>query len=556
MLAATGYFAHHKKRNQIFYQPTEHDAADFCQTEINTMLRDVPVMREIFPSLGKKSAKNTMTLKQFIGSSLRILGGNTGTSYRRMSADVVFYDELEGFRNDIDGEGSPVTLGDKRLEGSLFAKSVRMTTPKIESSSLIEPEFKDSEYRFQYAVPCPHCNEDQVLVWDNVKWDDGRPETVHYACEYNGCVIHNNDLNDMIADGVWIDLDEGVWIDDDDYFRDCHNQIIDTPKSVSFHIWTIYSPFVQWSTLVSEYLIANKIFKTQGDLSKLKTFRNTTLGQTWVEQGGEKLNAEILYDRREPYPNDGFSRRGLVIFGGFDMQGNRIEGKFKAYGLHGESWLIDVFVIHGNPAKPEIWDALEAECHRTFMREDGEELPISRICFDSGGHSTEQVYKFSRRMGTHFVIPTKGASTYQQPLVRFPKKVTDQNVYLTLIGTDTAKDIIYNRLKIVSDNLDEPTPGYCHFPLQDWCDMKYFNQLTAEVRVPKRHNGKTIMVYDAGERRNEMIDCEVGCLAAYKISVDIYGLNLDDLAEKVENPKLRTTTENLFMSAAKKLRVN
>ena len=32
MLASTGYFAEHKHRNQVFYQPRDADADDFCKS--------------------------------------------------------------------------------------------------------------------------------------------------------------------------------------------------------------------------------------------------------------------------------------------------------------------------------------------------------------------------------------------------------------------------------------------------------------------------------------------------------------------------------------------
>ena len=39
------------------------------------------------------------------------------------------------------------------------------------------------------------------------------------------------------------------------------------------------------------------------------------------------------------------------------------------------------------------------------------------------------------------------------------------------VGTDTAKTVIYGRLKV-----EEPGPGYCHF--SDHYPDDYFNQLT------------------------------------------------------------------------------
>ncbi|MFG9957601.1 phage terminase large subunit family protein, partial [Pseudomonas aeruginosa] len=45
--------------------------------------------------------------------------------------DTVIYDELAAFDSDVEKEGSPLFLGDKRIEGSTFPKSIRGSTPKI-----------------------------------------------------------------------------------------------------------------------------------------------------------------------------------------------------------------------------------------------------------------------------------------------------------------------------------------------------------------------------------------------------------------------------------------
>jgi len=566
MLAATGYFAEHKKRNQLFYQPRDSDAEDFCKTEIDTMLRDVKCMRDIFPELGKKSSKNTQKLKQFIGSSLRILGGESAANYRRLSVDLVYYDELESFKRDIQGEGNPLMLGDKRTEGSIFPKSVRMTTPRLKLGSIIEEEVMNSDCLLKFKVPCPHCGEKQILKWGGrdesfgFKWENEDPTTCFYVCEHNGCVIHNNDLPDMNDGGVWIDEERGIWVDSEDYFRDENGSYIATPKHVSFHIWTAYSPFVQWEQFVSEFIIAQKLLKKDGDISKLKTFVNTTLGETWADiDDAERLDAGILHNRREHYSIRGFNKRGVALFGGFDMQDDRIEGEIRVYGVdengkaNNESWLVDYFILRGDPAQPELWDRLHERVNATYMREDGVEMPITRICFDSGGHYTTEVYEFSKRCGINFVIPTKGASTYGEPLINYPRKRTKHGVYLTMIGTDAAKDIIYNRLRLVTDDLLEPTSGFYHFPIADWCDLTYFTQLCAEVKVPKKHRGRMVMVYDAGSRRNEPIDCASGSLCAYKISVEHYGLNLEIVAEQLEYPERNTTVKNNFLDVAKRL---
>ena len=62
-----------------------------------------------------------------------------------------------------------------------------------------------------------------------------------------------------------------------------------------------------------------------------------------------------------------------------------------------------------------------------------------------------------------------------------------------------------------------------------------------------------VMVYDAGSRRNEPIDCASGSLCALKISIEHYGLNLEALAEKIIHPERNTTIKNNFLDVAKRL---
>lgn len=565
MLAATCYFAHHCFRNQIFYQPTDKNAEDFCKTDIDTTFRDIPAMYDVFPSLGRKSPNNTNNLKMFKGSVLRILGGAAAGNYRRYSADVVYYDELESFTNDVQGEGSPVKLGDTRFEGSLFKKSIRMTTPRLRIGSIIHAEVEASDHLFRFKVHCPHCGVSQVLKWGDekssfgFKWVDDNPSTVMYLCENNecGCLIHNNDLTQMNEHGFWECERTGVIIDHEGLFVDSNGVHIDTPSNVSFHIWTAYSPFTRWSTFTSEFIIAVKELNDKGDVSKLKTFVNTTLGETWSEKkdDGDEMDFKILYNRREHYPVEGFPARGLVLMGGFDMQDDRVEGEITACGLSGEKWLVDYFIHRGDPSQDKFWIELHHRVLKTYRRCDGVDLGIERICFDSGGHFTKEVYNFSKMVGVNLVIPTKGASVYTGPLCQYPKTRNNSGVYLTIINTHSAKEILYKRLKLEMVDVDTPVPGLYHFPISDKFEKQYFRQLCAEsVKVLKKHAGRMMELYDAGSRRNEPVDTAVGVIAALSLSIDEYNLDLDYLEHKRLNPKLNSETENNWAESAVKLR--
>ncbi|MCQ4856675.1 phage terminase large subunit family protein, partial [Escherichia coli] len=104
----------------------------FMKSHVEPTIRDVPALLELAPWFGRKHRDNTLTLKRFSsGVGFWCLGGAAAKNYREKSVDVVCYDELSSFEPDVEKEGSPTLLGDKRIEGSVWPKSIRGSTPKI-----------------------------------------------------------------------------------------------------------------------------------------------------------------------------------------------------------------------------------------------------------------------------------------------------------------------------------------------------------------------------------------------------------------------------------------
>ena len=550
MLAGVGYFAHHKKRNQVFFQPTDNDMEDFSLTEITPMLRDVKVMTEVFPWGQTSNKYNRTNKKTFIGSILDIRGGKSAGNYRRMTKDVAWYDELEAFDRDIDGEGSPLTLGDKRISNSLFPKSVRATTPKDEAGSLIQEEVDNADFYMRYHVPCPHCKKKQVLKWggkdchygfkfqwpeafkDAIQPKEAAAKSVRYECEHCHEHINNSQIDWMNDNGVWIDPNNGVWIDENGGFRDSDGNVIEPPRHIAFHIWAAYSPWFPWSEMLLEFFEAVIQKRVKGTVEKLKTFVNTSLGETWKDTT-KPLSSDPLFNRREPFPQQNgkmlVPRKALAIFAGFDMQDDRVEGEIRAYDEFERSWLLGYYRIFGDPKQPAMWDELERVFKQSFITEDGRQLVVMRGCFDSGGHYTKEVYAFCRRIGIFRLIPTKGWNSYDKPTT-FPRKANQHGVYLTMVDTESAKNTLEYRHNLVLEPGSEAPAGYCHYPIADFTDEEYFKQLTAEEKELTRHNKKLRYVWVAKGRRNEPWDCAVGSLTALEISVQHMGLSLETLA--------------------------
>ncbi|EMR9963325.1 phage terminase large subunit family protein [Escherichia coli] len=529
LLGVEAYFIEHKSRNSLLFQPTDSAAEDFMKSHVEPTIRDVPVLLELAPWFGRKHRDNTLTLKRFSsGVGFWCLGGAAAKNYREKSVDVVCYDELSSFEPDVEKEGSPTLLGDKRIEGSVWPKSIRGSTPKIKVFCQIEKAANESAHFMRFYVPCPHCGEAQYLKFGDdattfgLKWEKGKPETVYYLCEHNGCVIRQSELDQ--TDGRWICDNTGMWTRDGLTFYSAGDEEIPPPRSISYHIWTAYSPFTTWVQIVYDWLDALK------DPNGVKTFINTTLGEPYEEAVAEKLSFELLlekvchYDAQVPL-------RVVYLTAGIDSQKNRYEIYVWGWAPGEEAFLIDKQIIMGRPEDEDTLKRVDAVIRKKYRHADGTEISISRVCWDTGGIDQDIVYQRSRKHGTFFVLPIKGASVYGKPVITMPKKRNQRGVFLCEVGSDTVKEMLYARFALPVVSASEVAPYTFRFPDNPdiFSDVEA-KQLVAEELVEKVVNGRVKLQWDARKRRNEALDCLVYAYAALRISVQRWQLDLDALA--------------------------
>lgn len=543
-LGVIGYFIEHKSRNSLLFQPTDTAAEDFMKSHVETTLRDVPCLKILAPWLGRKHRDNTLTLKRFVTRvGLWCLGGAAAKNYREKSVDVVCYDELSSFEPDVEKEGSPTLLGDKRIEGSVWPKSIRGSTPKTKGACQIEKAANESAHFMRFHVLCPHCGEEQYLKFGDgstpfgLKWEKNKPESVYYLCEHNGCVIRQQELDQ--THGRWICENTGMWTRDGLTFFSPFDNEIPPPRSITFHIWTAYSPFTTWVQIVYDWLDALK------DPNGVKTFVNTTLGETYEEAVGEKLDHQVLMDKVMRYGAN-VPVRVVYLTAGIDSQRNRFEMYVWGWGPGEEAFLVDKIIIMGRPDEEDTLLRVDAAINKKYRHADGTEMTISRVCWDIGGIDGEIVYQRSKKHGVFRVLPVKGASVYGKPVITMPKTRNQRGVYLCEVGADTAKEILYARMKAA------PTPGDMAMPyairLPD--NPEIFSeteaqQLVAEELVEKWEKGKMRLLWDNKKRRNEALDCLVYAYAALRVSVQRWQLDLSVLAKSREEEQDRPTLEEL-----------
>ncbi len=264
----------------------------------------------------------------------------------------------------------------------------------------------------------------------------------------------------------------------------------------------------------------------QGSDEAIRAFRNTILGETWVETG-EAPDWKRLYDRREHWASGTVPKRGLFLTAGADVQKDRIEVDVWAWGRGLESWLVDHVVIDGGPEHQASWDALAALLGRTWPHARGAQLQIARLAIDTG-YEAPAVYAWARRQGFAQVAPIKGVEGFNRASpVSGPTYVdaTDggkrirRGARLWTVAVSTFKAETYRFLR-----LDRPTaedlaaggrhpPGSVHLP--DWVESEWLKQLVAEQLVTvKTKRGFTRLEWQKLRERNEALDVRVYARAA------------------------------------------
>ena len=469
-------------------------------SRIGKTIKATPVLRERVASSRSRDARNTMDTKEFEGGSLYVTTAGSAANLSELSARYVYGDEIDRWEVDIGEEGDPIELAETR--GSTFGRNAKFyfsSSPTIKGASRISDLFEGSDQRYYY-VPCPTCGHMQTLEWERLHYSKDY-SVVHYQCAGPECdvLIEEYHKGEMLAKGEWRAHAEG------------------DGETVGFHLNALYSPlgWMDWKSLAKQFEKAKKA-QAKGDLEPMQVFYNTRLAKVW-DSAQEQTKADTLRNRArlEGFGLGSMPAAVLMITGAVDVQANRLEFMAMGWGVGMERWVIDFQVVAGDPADERTWAALDELLKAKYRHPCGVGLGILAVAVDSGGHHTDEVYQFCRVRRWRNVFAIKGASKPGKPVIaQRPSMVdvtwkgqTERNgAELWFVGTDTAKDWIYNRYSFPSG------PGALHFA-NDLPD-DFFDQCVAERKVARYIRGHKRIEWVKGKaERNEALDLMVYCLA-------------------------------------------
>jgi len=495
VLNPIGYYVHYDPSPIMVIQPTIQMAEGFSKEKLSPMIRDTPVLAERINDKSRSSG-NTIQQKIFPGGQVTMVGANSPAGLRSRPIRVLLADEIDAYPASAGKEGDPLLLAEKRLTTYWNRKQVNISTPTIKGASRIEVEYEHSS-RGEWNAPCPCCGELQPLHWANIIFDKNDLSEIRYACEKCGVISSEVEWKERFIDGCFIHADP------------------ENPVR-GFHLNTLASTLANWKEVVEKFLLANEE-KKKGNIELLKVWTNTEMGETW-EEDGEQIEDEELMKRREKY-NCEVPEEVLYLTAGVDTQDDRFEVEVVGWGPEYESWGIRYAVIYGDLKLEQVWQDLDVFLQQTFHKTDGTKLKIICTCMDSGGHFTNQVYKFCKDRFRRKVFAIKGSNDSAAAYIQKPTKSNREQAYLFTIGVDTGKSWLMDRLK-----LEKEGPGYCHFPKEEnrGYDEKYFKGLTSEKKVLEYKKGRPFFVWkvkDKGaHKRNEALDCRNYATAAIEIT--------------------------------------
>jgi len=497
-----GYILCHAKGPCAVIMPTEKSLGDWMSQKFDPMAAATPAVSAMLRPRSNRASDNNAARKRFTGGILYTKTAGSTAELKSTSLRYAIADEVDEY-DWQNLQGDPLGLLEVRLTAFHDAKLFVPSSPTMTDASRIEQLFLAGDQR-RYHVPCPHCDELQSLKWANLRWtrnaaNEKLVSAVWYVCEHCGCEIDERHKTTMLPElghggkARWIPGVEGA------------------RPHPSWHLSALYSPIglgLSWRQLAEQWLEA------QGQPEKLMVFVNTRLGETYANRSNE-VKPHALQARAEPYSLRTAPDGCVLITAAVDTQDDRLEVQVLGHGKGGVTWTLDYTQISGNPAGLEVWDKLHAYLLEPIRAANGGIMTIEATAVDSGGHHTHSVYDFVRRSRATLrrCIAIKGSNVPSRQIlgrptaqdVNFRGKTTKRGIHLYLVGTDTAKDLLFARL---TDDSDKP-PHARKMRFSADLDANYYQQLTAETYDPRAKR----WVCKKG-RRNEALDTWVYALAA------------------------------------------
>lgn len=522
-----GHAAHISHLPMLITQAGTVEVNKFNRFKLTPMIESTPVLREAVEGESDKSGKGSTTrFKAYPGGGCLIASALASSALQAITRAIYWGDEVSEYPAETGKRGDPVQQAITRLEEyGDTAKWLLTSTCQFKHSCKITNEYDKSDQR-QLYVPCPHCDDYQILVFDNLGWSTGLEgvKIPVYSCASCGTDIIEADKTEMVRAGIWVptfksknpENPQPPQVISPADIEAWHNRDREGNVIWGYHLWKAYALRGEWSAILGKYEEA------EGDPEALKVFWQQTLAEAWDDSGEAPDHAELA-KRVESYAADQVPTGAYFVTGAMDVQKDVIKWSTYAWGPNMQGWLLEKGVLMGDTDQPDVWaDARELWVTKSYKYGSGLNLPVDLWGVDSG-YRSDYVYHATKGFPNVINLDGRGADKPHAPPLSNPKiiehrigKVRMGRVEKYDVGTYNLKSRLYGMLRQWKEGPDEVGKwprGIIHFNAE--ADEEFFQELTAEVLVQNIRRGGRVTYFwqKLKQRPNDYHDIAVYNLA-------------------------------------------
>lgn len=448
-----GYALDQTSSPTMMVYPTDTIAKFASDKRVQPMIKSVK-------SINDKFYENSKLLELDFnnGNYMVLVGANSPSSLSSRSIKYLFFDEIDKYPAFAGKEADPIKLATERTKTFVDKKIVMVSTPTVESGNIWQA-FMSANERRQYYVPCPHCGVSQILKFKQIKWPEEHNDnadmirdTAYYECEHCGERIYDKHKMEMLRSGEWRAVNESQ----------------SKVRSVSYHLSSIYSPWVTFGDVAYEFK------NSKGTPATLMNFINSWLAEPW--KSSKTKSTQNLEFTQSNYPCGVVPDKAVLLIASVDVQLDHFWWEVRAYAPGVKSYLIDY-------GQASTWgDLEEIIINREYPSEYGEARQVMKAGIDSG-FRTDEVYQFCSRF-PEVCIPIKGSSNHSTMAAPYTMTSLEKGVVgglkLYVLNTDYWKDFIFARMIRPADE-----DGTIH--LYKECPQEYSDHLRSEEKQEIRN---------------------------------------------------------------------
>lgn len=448
-----GYALDQTSSPTMMVYPTDTIAKFASDKRVQPMIKSVKSISDKFDENSK-----LLELDFNNGNYMVLVGANSPSSLSSRSIKYLFFDEIDKYPAFAGKEADPIKLATERTKTFVDKKIVMVSTPTVESGNIWQA-FMSANERRQYYVPCPHCGVSQTLKFKQIKWPEEHNDnadmirdTAYYECEHCGGRIYDKHKMEMLRSGEWRAV----------------NKSQSKVRSVSYHLSSIYSPWVTFGDVAYEFK------NSKGTPATLMNFINSWLAEPW--KSSKTKSTQNMEFTQSNYPCGVVPDKAVLLIASVDVQLDHFWWEVRAYAPGVKSYLIDY-------GQASTWEDLEEIIiNREYPSEYGEPRQVMKAGIDSG-FRTDEVYQFCSRF-PEVCIPVKGSSNHSTMAAPYTMTSLEKGVVgglkLYVLNTDYWKDFIFARMIRPADE-----DGTIH--LYKECPQEYSDHLRSEEKQEIRN---------------------------------------------------------------------